>query len=590
MPLGQRLGLLQPGQKLGQRIDKPGELAERQPLLTLDIGVGQDTRHRFAVAHGKAKQHAAQAEQPAVAGHGRQLETDGVAVIQTPADTGLLHPDPQLVELVVIELETTQHGGHLENGEQLPRTQAGVGQPEQGEEALQQRALLTRRPIRYRKRDLTARPKHCLNVWAVAVHIRHHHHHIFRGEGGILFEQRQQPVVQHFEFAHRAVASMDLQGSIRRIDRALVVAAVEIELTGASLGQLQHILLDGAQQADIAFAINLVDIDEGLDLRHLQLHQLVQVVAPQLAHGGEQRVGGALQGLKIGAGLELVLQPSQGLAIQQVPPVVAAGVGDEQMHLHLGSAAEGQQGLHIARRQRRDAEYEDPLRQPARQLPGALQLVDKLLVEVGSVVAARGERQGAGHQLAPQLRLPILTAHLGQFEPQSLPLLPAGDPVRPVDQILVKEIRYLLAELPQPNLFGILGRILLISAAQISGKRGKGGAIQQGRQNGHQLPAHGALVVGALARHIRQHPGEHLPDKAGGQRKVDIGGDAEGFGQLQLEPLGHARTLHQDLLPIEGVREGRLPDAAHQQLLEQIQLIGVVEGKHGRLPPIHKRG
>ncbi len=367
------------------------------------------------------------------------------------------------------------------------------------------------------------------------------------------------------------------------MNRALVLTAVEIELTGASLGQLQHILLDGTQQADIALGIHFVDIDKGLDLRHLQLHQLMQIVAPQLAHGGEQRVGGALQGFDIGAGFELVLETRQRLAIQQIPPVVAAGVGDEQVHLYLRPTTKGQQRLHIARRQRRDAEHKYPLRQLARQIGGALQLVDKLLVEVGSVVAARRERQRAGHQLAPQLGLPILTAHPGQFQPQSFALFPAGDPVRPVDQILVKQIRYLLAELPQPDLLGIPGKILLISTTQIGGERGKGGPVQQGRQNGHQLPAHGALVVGTLARYVRQHPGEHLPDKAGGQRKVDIGGDAEGFGQLQLEPLGHARTLHQDLLPIEGVRERGLPDMVDQQLLEQIQLIGVVEGKHGRL-------
>ncbi|MNF84659.1 hypothetical protein D3C84_670300 [compost metagenome] len=144
------------------------------------------------------------------------------------------------------------------------------------------------------------------------------------------------------------------------------MTAVEIELTGAPFCQLQHILLDGAQQADIAFAIHLVDIDEGLDLRHLQLHQLMQIVAPQLAHGGEQRIGGALQRLDIGAGFELVFEARQRLAIQQIPPVVAAGVGDEQVYLHLGSATEGQQGLHITGRQRRDAEHEHPLRQLAR--------------------------------------------------------------------------------------------------------------------------------------------------------------------------------------------------------------------------------
>ena len=67
VPLRQRLRLLQPGQKLGQRVDEPGELAKCQPLLPLDIGVGQDARHRFTVAHGKTEQHAAQAEQPAIA-------------------------------------------------------------------------------------------------------------------------------------------------------------------------------------------------------------------------------------------------------------------------------------------------------------------------------------------------------------------------------------------------------------------------------------------------------------------------------------------------------------------------------------------
>jgi hypothetical protein len=83
---------------------------------------------------------------------------------------------------------------------------------------------------------------------------------------------------------------------------------------------------------------------------------------------------------------------------------------------------------------------------------GALQLVDELLVEVGAVVAAWAQRQGAGHQLAPELRLPILTAHSGQLLAQSFPLFPAGDPVRPVDQILVEQIRHLLAELPEPHL------------------------------------------------------------------------------------------------------------------------------------------
>jgi hypothetical protein len=120
VPLSQRLRLLQPGQKLRQGVDEPGELAEDQPLLPLDVRIGQDPRHRLPVPHGKAQQHAPQAEQPAVAGQTRQREALGIVVIQPPADAGLLYPASQHVELVVVQLEAAQHGGHLQDGEQLP--------------------------------------------------------------------------------------------------------------------------------------------------------------------------------------------------------------------------------------------------------------------------------------------------------------------------------------------------------------------------------------------------------------------------------------------------------------------------------------
>ena len=80
---------------------------------------------------------------------------------------------------------------------------------------------------------------------------------------------------------------------------------------------------------------------------------------------------------------------------------------------------------------------------------------------------------------------------------------------------------------------------------QIVAQRNKGLFGQQRRQAMHQLPAHAGFGKGAFGGNIRQHAHEHIPDKGGGKRKVDIGGDAEGVRQLHLQPLRHAGTLHQ---------------------------------------------
>ena len=132
--------------------------------------------------------------------------------------------------------------------------------------------------------------------------------------------------------------------------------------------------------------------------------------------------------------------------IQNIAPIVQTRIGDEQMHGN--PATQRLQRLHIAGRQGRDAKDEDARRQTITTDLRRGQGVDKFLVEIGSVIPGRRQLQGAGHQLAPQLGLPMLALDAAQFSPQPLTLLPAGNPVGTVDQVLVKEIGYLLAELP----------------------------------------------------------------------------------------------------------------------------------------------
>ena len=147
---------------------------------------------------------------------------------------------------------------------------------------------------------------------------------------------------------------------------------------------------------------------------------------------------------------------------------------------------------------------------------------------------------GGRYQLPPQLRLPGLL-----LRPDRSALFPIGDPVRPIDQILVEHVGDALAELIALALIRIVG--------QIAVQRGKVRFIQQLRQDTHQPPEHGRFGIGVALRDLGQHLGKQTPDKRRGQRKLQPGGDAEFDRQLLLEPLRHAGALHQDQFTGEGI-------------------------------------
>ena len=198
-----------------QGIDKGGQLAQPNPHLPLQLGIGQDTGYRIPLAHGKAQQQATQPEQPAVSSQRRQIEAAGILGIESPADPRLGHPLPQLVKGTLFQLEAAQHGRHLEDGQQLGRPQTGVGQTQQGEQGKQYGVLLTGRAIRDGEGNEALGTKHRLNGRAVGVHIRHHHHHILGRQSRIGIKEGQQSVMQHLDLAHGAMAGMDLQRTIR---------------------------------------------------------------------------------------------------------------------------------------------------------------------------------------------------------------------------------------------------------------------------------------------------------------------------------------------------------------------------------------
>ena len=138
-----------------------------------------------------------------------------------------------------------------------------------------------------------------------------------------------------------------------------------------------------------------------------------------------------------------------------------------------------------------------------------------------------------------------------------------------VDQVLVVEVSDAGGQLEQLALVGIV--------SQIVAQRRKGFIIQHARQQGHQLPAHALFVKGALAGDFGQDAGEHVPDKARGQREVDIRGNAKALGQRHLQPLRHPGTLYEDHFRLERVRQAVLLNDELHQCFQHVQTVGVVD-------------
>ena len=244
--------------------------------------------------------------------------------------------------------------------------------------------------------------------------------------------------------------------------------------------------------------------------------------------------------------------------ILNVSPVVAAGVGKQYVDIDM--LTQRLQGLKIDRRQRGNPADEDARRQPGGRFVRFFQGTDKALVEIGAVPLRLPQLGGVAHQRLPQRRLPLLGI-AETFHP--LAGLPAHQPLRAIDEVLVIKVRHPGGQLKQLALVAVITQILA--------QQDKIVFLQVLRQEGHQLPAHALLAEGAFARNIFQDAHEHIPDKARRQRELDIGGNPEARGQGHLQPLRHAGTLHQHHFGLKRVIQPLALDDKLHQRLENIQ-------------------
>ncbi|CVE00861.1 Uncharacterised protein [Serratia marcescens] len=426
--------------------------------------------------------------------------------------------------------------------------------------------------------------EHRLNVRRVAVDIRDHHDDVARRQRRILRQHGQQLIVQHLHFPLRAVAGMQAEGAVVLIQRTFAEAAFQ-RFRGNTdhrmVFQLQHVALNGVQHGIGR------DIDKGVNLlRPFHLRQQIEVIAPQLAPRGQQRVAELLLAFGVKQARRVIrlaeqpvlaclmvvtalaaLQAGQESVILNIAPIVATGVGEHQVDIYM--PPQRLQRLQIDRRQRRDTADKHPRRQTGRAGFCLLQRVDKSAVQIGAVPFRLPQLARVLHQPRPERRLPLLSLRQAV---DALTALPALQPLRAINQILVEQVGDPAGQLVNLALVTVIGQIVL----QWRKRR----LSQHLRQQPHQLPGHGVLAEGALFRDIRQHPGEHVPNKGRRQRKRNIGGDAELFRQLHLQPLRHTGALHQHHFRLKRIGQRISGYQRAGQRFQQIQLIGMINREH----------
>ena len=288
---------------LGETASPQVKLHQQRCEVTHQLGdqttgfvIGQ---HRLPFAlpavHRVAQQHAGKAEPPGVLAGRRQVQLTDVVVIHSPADPGLVDPLAQVAQPLFIDVKARRQHRHVQQRQHIFAGEAAVGQREQSDKRLQHRVRLAGAAIGDRPRQpavAAGGAKHRLYIGAVAVDIRHHDDDIPRRERRIRLQHRQQPIVQNLHFTLRTVADVNAQAAVILRQRTFVATVGErlCALPGhRRVAQFEDIRLQVMQQ------VIGNDIDKGVQLLiALQPRQQVDIIAPQFAPGGEQRVADIL--------------------------------------------------------------------------------------------------------------------------------------------------------------------------------------------------------------------------------------------------------------------------------------------------------
>ncbi len=470
------------GELLAERegaLRERGEHARGARLGTLDVVERQDpVDERVVVAAPRvAEEQPIEAEAPRVLGRGGQLERRARGGVHAPADPRGAHPLAGDREVGLREAEAAADGVHVEEREQPTRLVAAPGQREEIEERAHHRAVGAERPVGHGERNgalARRRPEDGVDRGRVRLDVGRHHHHVGGAERRIGVEERQQLIVQHLDLAERAVAGVELDRAVlgRRGRRRCVPA------------ERQHVALQPLENGRRRRSHERL-----VDLEADPLAHQVDELAPLLPERREQRM----------PDLQVRVARRRGRAARQlrlghdVAPVLAARV--HHIEADVGALAQPREDLEPRRRHGGDTEYGDARRQRGDVDTAGVARRDERVEPVHAVAIGR-----AGGDPPPELRLPVRVA----------PHLPAPDPLRSIDEILIEDVRDPAPELVAPP---------VVAVAQVGGQLREAGRVLEPSQDLHEPPRRDRGLEARALPFGTEHAIERLPHEGGGERE-----------------------------------------------------------------------
>ena len=510
---------------------------------------------------------------------------------QAPANARARHPARERGQVFVFQAKAGRERGHFEQLDQLAHAAALLRQGQQPFDRMDQRTDGLRTQVGNVIGDETriaalVLAKHSADRWGHDFDVGHHDHHVaWRQRLGRGVEPLQQLVVQHFEFAHRAV---------RHAERDRCVVLAQRLGWGAAARRLQvaDAALQLREQTRAVFAGHIVKKVQARPLRDL-LGRLQVVKSVELANevaslpppSGQER-GRVQMHLRqrqatqrlasVGVTSPLGLQTFS--PVDDVAPVVLARVGHGQQHLAVRS--QRRQHLQQLPRHVAHAKHRHAPRHGAGQRLARLQVSQRPRMQRGAGGLALSLVQ-SGQHAPPQFGLPqlvfaqlIMPSSLAQHVAPGGPVL---QPVGSVNLVLVKQVGQSTGQLQQA---------VRLVASQETRHGLEHRVLQAAGQQGHQPPGHGQFVERRVGRHVvlAQHLPVSAPQKA--RRQLHPRGRAHPtlVRQFDLDPLGHAVALHQHDFTLQRVQRVRTQPARQGvgQHLRAVAVQGNEAGRNGR--------
>ena len=170
--------------------------------------------------------------------------------VQAPADARARHPLRELGQRLGRNAKARGHGGHFQQIDQLAHAAALRGQAQEPGHGGNQRAAGLGAHVGNVKGNMARVPalvlaKHRADGRGQRLDVGHHDDDVARVQGCLarvrrgLGQRLQELVVQHFEFAHRAVRAVKDDGAVLRANGALGVLVQGHQVANAVLHLLQ---------------------------------------------------------------------------------------------------------------------------------------------------------------------------------------------------------------------------------------------------------------------------------------------------------------------------------------------------------------